>query len=107
MKLIGETAHYVTSDLDEGPIIEEDVERISHTDLPENLVRKGEDLERRMLARAIAWLVGGRRWCVHQIDPGARILSDGGNQWSASRQSAVVACCEQPRIHGIKSVDVL
>ncbi|MBR0859129.1 formyltetrahydrofolate deformylase [Bradyrhizobium liaoningense] len=60
VKLIGATAHYVTSDLDEGPIIEQDVERISHTDLPEDLVRKGRDIERRVLARAIAWHLDGR-----------------------------------------------
>lgn len=55
VKLMGATAHYVTSDLDEGPIIEQDVERISHQDTPEDLVRKGRDIERRVLARAIAW----------------------------------------------------
>jgi formyltetrahydrofolate deformylase len=54
VKLIGATAHFVTSDLDEGPIIEQDVERISHRDTPEDLVRKGRDIERRVLARAIA-----------------------------------------------------
>jgi formyltetrahydrofolate deformylase len=54
VKLIGATAHFVTSDLDEGPIIEQDVERISHRDTPEILVRKGRDIERRVLARAIA-----------------------------------------------------
>jgi formyltetrahydrofolate deformylase len=53
VKLIGATAHYVTSDLDGGPIIEQDVERISHRDTPEDLVRKGRDIERRVLARAI------------------------------------------------------
>ncbi|MBV1706788.1 MAG: formyltetrahydrofolate deformylase [Hyphomicrobiales bacterium] len=53
VKLIGATAHYVTSDLDEGPIIEQDVERISHRDTPETLVRKGRDIERRVLARAL------------------------------------------------------
>jgi formyltetrahydrofolate deformylase len=53
VKLIGATAHYVTSDLDEGPIIEQDVERISHRDSPEDLVRKGRDIERRVLARAV------------------------------------------------------
>ena len=53
VKLIGATAHYVTSDLDEGPIIDQDVERISHRDMPEDLVRKGRDIERRVLARAI------------------------------------------------------
>lgn len=54
VKLIGATAHYVTPDLDEGPIIEQDVERISHRDTPEDLVRKGRDIERRVLARAIS-----------------------------------------------------
>jgi formyltetrahydrofolate deformylase len=54
VKLIGATAHYVTSDLDEGPIIEQDVERITHRDSPDDLVRKGRDIERRVLARALA-----------------------------------------------------
>ncbi len=53
VKVIGATAHYVTPDLDEGPIIEQDVERISHRDRPEDLVRKGRDIERRVLARAV------------------------------------------------------
>jgi formyltetrahydrofolate deformylase len=55
VKLIGATAHYVTSDLDEGPIIDQDVERISHRDTPDDLVRKGRDIERRVLARAIRY----------------------------------------------------
>ena len=55
VKLIGATAHYVTADLDEGPIIEQDVERISHADSPADLVRKGRDIERRVLARALAF----------------------------------------------------
>ncbi|HRJ70409.1 MAG TPA: formyltetrahydrofolate deformylase [Beijerinckiaceae bacterium] len=55
VKLIGATAHYVTSDLDEGPIIEQDVERISHADTPDDLVRKGRDIERRVLARALRY----------------------------------------------------
>jgi formyltetrahydrofolate deformylase len=54
VKIFGATAHYVTGDLDEGPIIEQDVERISHRDTPEDLVRKGRDIERRVLARALA-----------------------------------------------------
>ncbi|HLH51531.1 MAG TPA: formyltetrahydrofolate deformylase [Roseiarcus sp.] len=54
VKLIGATAHYVTSDLDEGPIIEQDVETITHRDTPEDLVRKGRDIERRVLSRALA-----------------------------------------------------
>jgi formyltetrahydrofolate deformylase len=60
VKLIGATAHYVTSDLDEGPIIEQDVERISHGDTPESLVRKGRDIERRVLARAVRYHLDGR-----------------------------------------------
>ncbi|MGA7804820.1 formyltetrahydrofolate deformylase [Bradyrhizobium sp.] len=55
VKLIGATAHYVTRDLDEGPIIDQYVERISHRDTPEDLVRKGRDIERRVLARAIRY----------------------------------------------------
>ncbi|MGZ5873216.1 MAG: formyltetrahydrofolate deformylase [Bradyrhizobium sp.] len=60
VKLIGATAHYVTGDLDEGPIIEQDVERISHQDSPEDLVRKGRDIERRVLARAVSMHLDGR-----------------------------------------------
>ncbi len=55
VKVIGATAHYVTADLDEGPIIDQDVERISHRDSPEDLVRKGRDIERRVLARAVRY----------------------------------------------------
>ena len=53
VKRVGATAHYVTADLDEGPIIEQDVERISHRDTPNDLIRKGRDIERRVLARAV------------------------------------------------------
>ncbi len=60
VKVIGATAHYVTADLDEGPIIEQDVERISHSDTPEDLIRKGRDIERRVLARAIGFHIDGR-----------------------------------------------
>ena len=60
VKLIGATAHYVTADLDEGPIIEQDVERISHQDSAEDLVRKGRDIERRVLARAVFFHLDGR-----------------------------------------------
>ncbi|MDN4474965.1 formyltetrahydrofolate deformylase [Demequina sp. SYSU T00192] len=55
VKLIGATAHYVTSDLDEGPIIEQDVERVDHTYTPESLTAIGADVERRALARAVRW----------------------------------------------------
>ena len=60
VKLIGATAHFVTADLDEGPIIEQDVERISHDDTPDDLVRKGRDIERRVLARALAFCLEDR-----------------------------------------------
>ena len=53
VKMIGATAHYVTTDLDEGPIIHQDVEAISHADMPDDLVRKGRDIERRVLATAV------------------------------------------------------
>jgi formyltetrahydrofolate deformylase len=53
VKLIGATAHYVTPDLDEGPILEQDVARVSHRDTVDDLVRKGRDLERVVLARAV------------------------------------------------------
>ena len=60
VKLSGATAHYVTSDLDEGPIIDQDVERISHRDTPDDLVRKGRDIERRVLSRAVANVLDDR-----------------------------------------------
>jgi formyltetrahydrofolate deformylase len=53
VKMIGATAHYVTADLDEGPIIHQDVEPITHADSPGDLVRKGRDIERRVLAEAV------------------------------------------------------
>ncbi len=53
VKIIGATGHYVTQDLDEGPIIEQDVVRVSHRDQVEDLIRKGKDLERVVLARAV------------------------------------------------------
>jgi formyltetrahydrofolate deformylase len=60
VKLIGATAHFVTADLDEGPIIEQDVERITHADTPEDLVRKGRDIERRVLSRAVRYHLADR-----------------------------------------------
>ena len=53
MKLIGATAHYVTEELDAGPIIEQDVASVSHRDEVDDLVRIGRDLERLVLARAV------------------------------------------------------
>ena len=55
VKLIGATAHYVTADLDEGPIIEQDVARADHTDTVEDLTARGRDTESLVLARAVKW----------------------------------------------------
>lgn len=60
VKLIGATAHYATTDLDEGPIIDQDVARASHRDAPADLVRRGRDLERTVLARAVRWHIEDR-----------------------------------------------
>ncbi len=70
VKLIGATAHYATEDLDEGPIIEQDVARVTHRDEAADLVRKGRDLERQVLARAVRLhlqrrvLLDGRRTII-------------------------------------------
>ena len=55
MKLIGATSHYVTEVLDQGPIIEQQVSRISHRDSVQDLVQKGRDLEKVVLSRAVGW----------------------------------------------------
>ena len=55
VKLIGATAHYVTVNLDEGPIIEQDVIRATHKDAIQDLIRKGRDVERAVLSRAVRW----------------------------------------------------
>lgn len=60
VKLIGATSHYVTEDLDEGPIIEQDIARVSHRDQVEDLVQKGRDLERIVLSRAVGWHIDHR-----------------------------------------------
>ncbi|MFB6718332.1 MULTISPECIES: formyltetrahydrofolate deformylase [unclassified Streptomyces] len=70
VKLIGATAHYVTADLDEGPIIEQEVERVGHDVTPDQLVAIGRDVECRALARAVKWhaerriLLNGRRTVI-------------------------------------------
>jgi formyltetrahydrofolate deformylase len=70
VKLVGATAHYVTPDLDEGPIIEQDVIRVSHAQSPETLVTLGRDVEAQVLARAVEWhsqsrvMINGRRTVV-------------------------------------------
>ena len=60
VKIIGATAHYVTDDLDEGPIIEQAVERVDHASSPDNLVQIGRDLESTVLARAVRWHIERR-----------------------------------------------
>lgn len=60
VKLIGATSHYVTEDLDEGPIIEQEVTRISHRDDVADLVEKGRDLEKVVLSRAVRWHIDNR-----------------------------------------------
>jgi len=60
VKLIGATAHYVTADLDEGPIIDQDVERVRHSDGADILVRKGRDIERKVLSRAVGYHLADR-----------------------------------------------
>ena len=60
VKLIGATSHYVTAILDDGPIIEQDVIRISHRDQLEDLLQKGRDLEKLVLSRAVRWRIDHR-----------------------------------------------
>lgn len=70
VKVIGATAHYVTADLDEGPIIAQDVEPITHDETPAELAKKGRDIERRVLSSAVKWhtehrvFIHGRRTVV-------------------------------------------
>ena len=72
VKIIGATSHYVTEDLDEGPIIEQDIVRISHRDSVNDLIRRGRDLERFVLANAVSYhaehriLVNGKKTVVFQ-----------------------------------------
>lgn len=72
VKVIGATAHYVTADLDQGPIIEQDVARVSHRDSVADLIRKGRDMERQVLGRAVRYhlkrrvLIDGNRTIVFQ-----------------------------------------
>jgi formyltetrahydrofolate deformylase len=60
VKIIGATAHYVTNDLDEGPIIEQDIQRVTHAHAPDELVALGRDVECRVLARAVRWHIERR-----------------------------------------------
>ncbi|MEN9324767.1 MAG: hypothetical protein RL414_521, partial [Actinomycetota bacterium] len=66
VKIIGATAHFVTADLDEGPIIEQDVAHVSHTATPEQLISLGRDIERRVLSRAVQLFAEDRIFIVGQ-----------------------------------------
>ncbi len=60
VKIIGATSHYVTEELDQGPIIEQDIIRVSHRDTLEDFIRKGKDIEKVVLARAVKWHLENR-----------------------------------------------
>jgi formyltetrahydrofolate deformylase len=64
VKIIGATAHFVTPDLDEGPIIEQDVAHVSHSSSPEELIAIGRDIERRVLAKAVKLFAEDRIFIV-------------------------------------------
>ncbi len=66
VKIIGATAHFVTADLDEGPIIEQDVAHVSHTSTPDDLIALGRDIERRVLAKAVKLYAQDRIFIVGQ-----------------------------------------
>ena len=66
VKIIGATAHFVTSDLDEGPIIEQDVAHVNHAATPEEMIARGRDIERRVLARAVKLFAEDRIFIVGQ-----------------------------------------
>jgi formyltetrahydrofolate deformylase len=66
VKIIGATAHFVTSDLDEGPIIEQDIAHVTHTSTPEDLIALGRDIERRVLAKAVRLYAQDRIFIVGQ-----------------------------------------
>jgi formyltetrahydrofolate deformylase len=66
VKIIGATAHFVTSDLDEGPIIEQDVAHVTHSATPEDLIALGRDIERRVLSRAVKLFSQDRIFIVGQ-----------------------------------------
>ncbi len=75
MKLIGATSHYVTAGLDEGPIIEQDIARVSHRDGVEDMIRKGRDLEKVVLSRAVTLASGKSRSRVPEQNSGVRLAS--------------------------------
>ena len=93
VKLVGATAHYVTADLDEGPIIEQDVVRVDHRMTPEDLVRAGEEVESRVLARAVRW---------HCATPGGQLFWAVPNMELADRKRLFRALSEQGLPPGLR-----
>ena len=96
MKLIGATCHYVTAELDEGPIIEQDTRRIDHGDSVEELRRVGRDVERTVLARGLRWhledriLLNGTKTVVFPDATGdARRSAPGWRRCTSPRRSAM------------------
>jgi folate-dependent phosphoribosylglycinamide formyltransferase PurN len=77
VKIIGATAHYVTPDLDEGPIIEQGVERVDHTHGPEEMIEIGHDLESVVLNRAVRWHAEHRIFVAGRKDRGAQLVNGG------------------------------
>jgi formyltetrahydrofolate deformylase len=90
VKLIGATSHYVTDLLDDGPIIEQEVARISHRDQVEDLVARGRDLERTVLSRAVRWHLDRRILCY-----GNKTLR-GNPRWPLASPSISSACLRSP-----------
>jgi formyltetrahydrofolate deformylase len=90
VKLIGATCHYVTADLDQGPIIEQDVIRIDHSDSVEDMVRYGKDIEKAVLARGLRYhledrvLVHGNKTVVFRF-------RQGGGQWRPREGAGLAA----------------
>ena len=95
VKLIGATSHYVTAVLDDGPIIEQDVVRISHRDQVEDLIKKGRDLERVVLSRAVRWHLEHRILLLRQQDRGLRL--SGSSRYNEIRFWGLFAHARSPR----------
>ena len=90
VKLIGATSHYVTEDLDDGPIIEQDVTRVSHRDQVEDLVKKGRDLERMVLSRALDLASGAPYSVLRQQDRDFRLTARNSDIVSGMNRTLIV-----------------
>ncbi len=96
VKVIGATAHYVTAELDQGPIIEQDVCRVSHRDDVEDLVRKGRELERQVLTRAVRAHLATARAGLGQSDDRLRLSQDRSDEPHLSGSPSTAAPSSQP-----------